>query len=68
MQDQIGKPEGDDKPNKKYYDQRKWLHAGQLTLIARVEQEFKDLNALDRNLVTNMSETGLVSLKQKLLS
>ena len=49
MQSQIGNPEGEDKPNKKYYDPRKWLRAGQETLIKRVEQAFKDLNALDRN-------------------
>jgi len=49
LQSQIGNPEGEDKPNKKYYDPRKWLRAGQETLIARVEQAFKDLNALDRN-------------------
>ena len=49
MQGQIGNPEGDDKPNKKYYDPRKWLRAGQLTLVARVEQAFSDLNALNRN-------------------
>lgn len=49
MQGQIGNPEGDDKPNKKYYDPRKWLRAGQDTLVARVEEAFKDLNALDRN-------------------
>jgi len=49
MQGQIGNPEGEDKPNKKYYDPRKWLRAGQETLVARVVTAFKDLNALDRN-------------------
>ena len=49
LQGQIGNPEGEDKPNKKYYDPRKWLRAGQETLIARVEQAFKDLNAIGRN-------------------
>ncbi len=49
MQGQIGNPEGEDKPNKKYYDPRKWLRAGQETLVARVIGAFKDLNAIDRN-------------------
>ncbi len=49
LQGQIGNPEGEDKPNKKYYDPRKWLRSGQETLIARVKQAFSDLNALDRN-------------------
>jgi len=49
LQGQIGNPEGEDKPNKKYYDPRKWLRAGQETLIARVEEAFKDLNAIGRN-------------------
>ncbi len=49
LQGQIGNPEGDDKPNKKYYDPRKWLRAGQETLIKRVELAFSDLNALNRN-------------------
>jgi fructose-bisphosphate aldolase class II len=49
LQGQIGNPEGDDKPNKKYYDPRKWLRAGQLTLVERVKKAFSDLNALDRN-------------------
>jgi len=49
MQGQIGNPEGDDKPNKKYYDPRKWLRAGQETLVERVVTAFKDLNAMDRN-------------------
>jgi fructose-bisphosphate aldolase class II len=49
LQGQIGNPEGEDKPNKKYYDPRKWLRAGQEGLIKRVEQAFADLNALNRN-------------------
>ena len=49
LQAQIGNPEGADKPNKKYYDPRKWLRAGQVTLVARVEKAFKDLNAMGRN-------------------
>jgi len=49
LQAQIGNPEGEDKPNKKYYDPRKWLRAGQVGLVSRVEQAFKDLNALGRN-------------------
>ena len=49
MQEQIGNPEGTDKPNKKYYDPRKWLREGQVTLVSRVEVAFKDLNGLNRN-------------------
>ncbi len=49
LQGQIGNPDGEDKPNKKYYDPRKWLRAGQETLVARTVEAFKDLNAMDRN-------------------
>jgi fructose-bisphosphate aldolase, class II len=49
LQSQIGNPEGSDKPNKKYYDPRKWLRAGQESLVDRVTTAFQDLNALDRN-------------------
>ncbi|MEA2112341.1 MAG: class II fructose-bisphosphate aldolase [Campylobacterota bacterium] len=49
LQGQIGNPEGDDKPNKKYYDPRKWLRAGQEGLISRVESAFEDLNAINKN-------------------
>ena len=49
LQGQIGNPEGDDKPNKKYYDPRKWLREGELSVVKRLEQAFSDLNCLDRN-------------------
>jgi len=49
LQGQIENPDGDDKPNKKYYDPRKWLRAGQETLVARIIVAFKDLNAMDKN-------------------
>ena len=49
LQGQIGNPEGDEKPNKKYYDPRKWLRSGQEELVKRVMVAFKDLNAVGRN-------------------
>jgi fructose-bisphosphate aldolase class II len=44
LRTQIGNPEGEDVPNKKYYDPRKWLREGELTFIKRLEQSFEDLN------------------------
>jgi len=44
LKTQIGNPEGDDQPNKKYYDPRKWMREGELTLISRLEKAFADLN------------------------
>ncbi|MDH5412963.1 MAG: class II fructose-bisphosphate aldolase [Flavobacteriaceae bacterium] len=44
LQSQIGNPDGDDLPNKKYYDPRKWLREGELTFISRIKQAFEDLN------------------------
>ena len=49
LQGQIGNPEGADKPNKNYYDPRKWIRAGQETMIARLEVAFSDLCALNKN-------------------
>jgi len=48
LQGQIGNPEGDEKPNKKYYDPRKWLREGQKTMVARVKEAFEDLNCIGR--------------------
>ena len=44
LQGQIGNPEGEDVPNKKYYDPRKWLRSGEDAFRARLKQAFEDLN------------------------
>ncbi len=44
LQAQIGNPEGDDSPNKKYYDPRVWMREGEKTFIARLKKAFEDLN------------------------
>jgi fructose-bisphosphate aldolase class II len=47
LQEQIGNPEGEDLPNKKYYDPRKYIRLGQETFMIRLEQAFGDLNNLN---------------------
>ncbi len=49
LQGQLGNPEGEDVPNKKYYDPRKWLRAGEETFRARLVRAFEDLNCIGRN-------------------
>lgn len=47
LQAQIGNPDGADVPNKKHYDPRSWLRAGELSFVDRLKVAFDDLNALD---------------------
>lgn len=49
LQAQIGNPDGDDVPNKKFYDPRVWLRAGEQSFINRLKVAFEDLNCLNRN-------------------
>jgi fructose-bisphosphate aldolase class II len=49
LQGQIGNPDGDDKPNKKFYDPRVWVRKAEESLKARLTQAFEDLNAIDVN-------------------
>jgi len=48
LQRQIGNPESDDKPNKKYYDPRAWLREGEVGVVERLKLAFEDLNAVGR--------------------
>jgi fructose-bisphosphate aldolase class II len=45
LQGQIGNPKGPDEPNKKYYDPRAWLRAGEETFKARLRRYFEELNS-----------------------
>jgi len=49
LQGQIGNPDGDDKPNKKYYDPRVWLRKGEESMRDRLKLAYEDLNSLNRN-------------------
>ncbi|MEZ4811650.1 MAG: class II fructose-bisphosphate aldolase [Allomuricauda sp.] len=44
LQSQIGNPQGDDQPNKKFYDPRIWLREGEKTFVDRLKKAFEDLN------------------------
>jgi len=48
LQGQIGNPDGDDKPNKKYYDPRVWLRHAEVSMAARLKRCFADLNCINR--------------------
>ena len=47
LQTQLGNPDGDDKPNKKYYDPRVWLRKGEESMVERLLQAFAELNAVN---------------------
>ena len=49
VKEQIGNPEGDNLPNKKYYDPRKYLREGEITFKNRLLKAFKDLNNINKN-------------------
>ncbi|MBT8230718.1 MAG: class II fructose-bisphosphate aldolase [Bacteroidia bacterium] len=49
MQTQIGNPDGDDLPNKKIYDPRKWLRAGEDAFRKRLTKAFEDLNCINKS-------------------
>ena len=44
LKSQIGNPEGNEMPNKKYYDPRVWLRKSEESFVERLEKAFKDLN------------------------
>merc|ERR1712232_213057 len=47
LQGQIGNPDGEDKPNKKYYDPRMCLRAGEESMAERLCKAAEDLNCVN---------------------
>ncbi len=47
LQAQIGNPEGDDKPNKKFYDPRNWLRKGEDSFKVRLKEACEALNNIN---------------------
>ena len=44
LESQIGNPKGEDIPNKKIYDPRRWLRKGEDAFSKRLKKAFEDLN------------------------
>jgi fructose-bisphosphate aldolase, class II len=49
LQAQLGNPDGPDNPNKKFYDPRAWLRAGETAVAKRLLRAFEELNCIGRN-------------------
>ena len=45
LQSQVGNPDGEDKPNKKYYDPRVWVREGEKTMSKRITVALDDFYA-----------------------
>jgi len=48
LQGQIGNPEGPEKPNKSYYDPRKWVRESEVSMVNRVKESCQDLNNVNK--------------------
>lgn len=68
LQGQIGNPDGEDKPNKKYYDPREMLRSAEVNTVKRLERSFGELKcqnilglpkAMDANNVLGPRRGGL---------
>ena len=45
---EVGNPEGPERPNKKYFDPRGWLHLGEQGITTRLLTAYDDLGSRDR--------------------
>ena len=47
LKTQVGNPEGDEKPNKKFYDPRVWVRKGEETFSILFEEAIRDVNNIN---------------------
>jgi len=45
---EVGNPEGPDRPNKKYFDPRGWLHIGEQGITERLLVAYDDLGSREK--------------------
>ncbi|KAI5293238.1 Fructose-bisphosphate aldolase 1 [Ascosphaera acerosa] len=43
----VGNPDGEDKPNKKFFDPRVWVREGEKTMSARIKTAYEEFNAIN---------------------
>ena len=68
LQGQIGNPDGDDKPNKKYYDPRVWIRKAEESMIARVSDSMAKLGSVGQYPRNTESKGSQLGLEKKTLS
>jgi len=61
LQGQIGNPDGADKPNKKFYDPRKWIREAESSMIKRVALSMEKLSSTG-TYPAKVPEAGTVAL------
>ena len=44
----VGNPDGEDKPNKKFFDPRVWVREGEKTMSTRVQEGLDDFNTANQ--------------------
>ncbi len=49
LKSQTGNPEGENKPNKPYYNPQVWLREGEKGIVNRLIRTFEDLNCINQN-------------------
>ena len=68
LQGQIGNPEGEEKPNKKFYDPRVWIRKAEESMCARVGDSMAKLGSVGQYPRNEKSRGAQVGLEKKTLS